>query len=157
MWPKRKNIRLQNYDYRQNGSYFITIATYERQKLFGPEMESLLLDSYHLLEKKYPYCQIQEKITMPDHVHFILTIDGEDKIEERKSISDIIQWFKGSTTIRYIEKVKAGQLPAFHEKIWQKGFYEHVIRGEEEVYQVRKYIRKNPLKLALLQEEWKKK
>ena len=56
-----------------------------------------------------------------------------------------------------IEKVKAGQLTPFNGKIWQKGFYEHILRSEEELYQVRKYIRENPEKLALLQEEWKKK
>ena len=157
MWPKRKNIRLKNYDYRQNGAYFITISTYKRQKLFGPETESLLLEGYQLLENKYPYCHVKEKVTMADHIHFVINLDGEGSIENREPISDIMQWFKGITTINYIEKVKAGVLPAFYKKIWQKGFYEHVIRSEEELYQVQRYIQENPLKLQLLQEEWKKK
>ena len=53
--------------------------------------------------------------------------------------------------------MKEGTLPPFEGKVWQKGFYERVLRSEEEAYQVRKYIRENPLKLKLLQEEWKKK
>lgn len=157
MEPKRKNIRLKNYDYRQNGLYFITISTHNRQKIFTEEAKPLISKTYKLLESKYPYCRVIEEITMPNHIHCILGLEGEDPLEERQSISQILQWFKGSTTIHYIEKVKEGTLPPFRDKVWQKGFYERVLRSEEEVYQVRKYIRENPLKLKLLQEEWKKK
>ena len=94
---------------------------------------------------------------MPDHLHFLLMIDGPEKIENRQPLPTIIKNFKGYLSNQYIKKVKQGKLPPFHEKIWQKGYYERVLRSEEEVYQVRKYIQENPLKLALLKEEWKKK
>lgn len=155
----RKDLRLKNYDYRWNGAYFITITCQGREPFFAysPPVQEIFQFAFASIEKKYPYCQVLEKVIMPDHLHFILLFSGDDSLEERKSLSTIIQEFKSLVTRAFIEKVKAGQLPTFHEKIWQKGFYEHVIRGEEEVYQVRKYIQENPLKLALLQEEWKKK
>lgn len=155
----RKDIRLKNYDYRQNGAYFITITSHHRTPFFAssPLIHEIFENTFVHIEKKFSYCQVLEKILMPNHVHFILLFSGNDSLENRQTLSVIIQEFKSLITREVIEKVKAGQLTPFNGKIWQKGFYEHILRSEEELYQVRKYIRENPEKLALLQEEWKKK
>lgn len=156
MNPHRKQLRLKNYDYRWNGAYFITIASHHRQKLFqgpNPCLDQIIQETYQHIETTYPYCQVIEQTTMPDHLHFLLMIDGPEKIEHRQPLPTIIKNFKGYLSNQYIKKVKQGKLPPFHEKIWQKGYYERVLRSEEEVYQVRKYIQENPLKLALLKEE----
>ena len=154
-----KDIRLKNYDYRWNGAYFITIACQDRKPLFASDSSTLetIQSTFTAIEKKYPYCQVIEQIIMPDHLHFIFLFSGDDPIEKRKPLSDMVQEFKSQVTRSLIQKVKQGNLPPFHGKIWQKGYYERVLRSEEEVYQVRKYIQENPLKLALLKEEWKKK
>ncbi len=61
----------------------------------------------------------------------------------------IIQWFKTMTTNEYIRGVKHNILPSFHRKFWQRNYYEHVIRKEDELPKIREYIQNNPLKWHL--------
>lgn len=86
--PKRKQIRLKNYDYSQNGYYFITICTHNRQKLFGeivgatlcgrPNNPDKMIEKWLLeLENKFYAVNICEYIIMPDHIHFIISITGD--------------------------------------------------------------------------------
>ena len=65
------------------------------------------------------------------------------------SLSDVIGRFKSFTTNRYIDGVKHHQWPPFDKILWQRSFYDHVIRKNEDLNRVREYIRNNPLKWAL--------
>ena len=80
-YPKRKKNRLENYDYSQNGAYFITICTRERRKI----LREIVGDDAHIVPK--PYGQIAEKyicnvpeiekyVIMPDHIHMIILSIG---------------------------------------------------------------------------------
>lgn len=62
------------------------------------------------------------------------------------SLSMVMDWFKTMSTNAYIRGVKAGDYPRFEKRLWQRNYYEHVIRCETELYEVRKYIEENPLK-----------
>lgn len=152
--PQRKHPRLKDYDYSQNGYYFVTICTYNRERIFGeivgatlrgrPNRPDKIIEKYLFeLENKYQNVKLDYYVIMPDHIHMILFISGD---HAGSPLPQIIDWFKTMTTNEYIKGVKTGLYPPFQKHIWQRSFYEHVIRNENDLYETRKYIENNPLK-----------
>ena len=143
----RKNIRLKRYDYSEEGYYFITICTKERKNLLSKivnyddinctieltEQGRIVKEYIEKIEECYSNISIDEYIIMPNHIHIILII----KNKERNSISKVMQQFKGIVTKKLTYS------------IWQKLFYEHIIRSEPEYLQIKEYIINNPM-------NWKK-
>ena len=173
--PQRKSIRLKSFDYSQSGAYFVTICTHNRRNLLAsvysvganlcvrPNDAGLMMKEKLLeIENKYADARIDYYCVMPNHIHFILfkqTQPGahtgaplrEDethhKLPHSKStLPEIVKWFKTQTTNEYIKMVKQGKLLPFDEHVWQRNYYEHVIRNENDLYDIRKYIEENPLK-----------
>ena len=171
----RKNIRLKYYDYSNEGMYFITICTqnrkeilgkiiYNRNKLltsvgaglvpaqikntnFGNTVEKMYLE----IEEKYQNIKLHDYIIMPNHLHGIIEICDVQfwagiKPAPTVSIADVIRDFKSLTTLEYTKCVKNGIYKPFDKRIWQRNYYEHVIRNEKEYYKIVEYIRNNPLK-----------
>ncbi|MBI5123311.1 transposase [Candidatus Roizmanbacteria bacterium] len=66
-------------------------------------------------------------------------------IRQQQLLFRIIQWFKTITTNIYIKGVKNNQFPRFDKRIWQKSFYDHVIRNEYDLSRIRQYIKDNPI------------
>ena len=147
----RKPTRLTEYDYSKNGAYVITICTKDKAKILsdvcrggvllrplGNIVENELLD----LEKRYNVI-IDKYCIMPNHIHLIIFINGLNREEQSPSptISDIICTFKSITTkkINLFEKVKARQ-------IWQRSFFDHIIRNEQDLFNERRHIEENPIK-----------
>ena len=138
----RKVIRLKDYDYSQSGAYFITICTKDKKSILSQikydtykiELTSIGIvveNSIKNISKKYPNAFIDSYVIMPNHVHLIIFIvNGYDNI----SVSTIIQQFKGYTSKQV------------QNSIWQKSFYDHIIRNERDLFTKRKYIEENPLK-----------
>ncbi len=180
----RRSIRLKEYDYSQPGVYFITICTHNRECLLG-EIKNDKVELYvagQIIEKwwvvlpnKFTNIKIDEYIIMPNHFHGIITIvetnvgadlrvcpnnNGKDMDLQGEHIGSplrkIIQWFKTMTTNEYIRGVKHNILPSFHRKFWQRNYYEHIIRNEDELKKIREYIRNNPLKWHLDRENPKR-
>ena len=156
--PQRKQIRLKDYNYSQNGYYFITICTHNRQNLFGkivgatlcgrPNNPDKMIEKWLLeLENKFSGVKICEYIIMPDHVHFIISKTGD---HIGSPLPDIIGWFKTMTTNEYITNVKNNIFPTFDKNIWQRNYYEHIIRNENDYIAAAEYILKNPLKWELV-------
>ncbi len=106
--PKRKSIRLKDYDYSQNGAYFVTICTQNRECLFGEIVGANLC-----VRPNDPHIIIEKHI-----------IELENKYKH-----EMIQWFKTQTTNEYIRGVKNNMFPPFDKHIWQRGYYEHIIRN----------------------------
>lgn len=148
----RKTIRLKNYNYAKKGMYFITICVKNREQLLGeicrgdnlsPETkndcikielskEGIIVKEYlKLIVEKYENVNIDEYIIMPNHIHLILKIEDEGN---QKTISQIVGQYKRNVTIQ------------LKYSIWQKSFYEHIIRNENEYYKIKKYIKENPLR-----------
>jgi REP element-mobilizing transposase RayT len=106
------------------------------------------------LVNKYPGVTVDYYVIMPNHIHFILFVDGRthrcaptiDNAGKGASLPEIIKWFKTQTTNEYIRGVKAGLYPPFVKHIWQRNYYEHIIRNEQDLYEIRKYIDENPIK-----------
>ena len=131
-------------------------------------------------ENKFSHIELDEYVVMPNHIHGIVLIVGADlrvrpQREDRKSnghkqlehqrqeekqqgghagppLQEIIQWFKTMTTNGYINEVKYGRFPPFEKRIWQRSFYDHVIRDDDDLNRVREYIQNNPLRWALDEE-----
>ena len=160
----RSSIRLKNYDYSQPGAYFVTICTQNRSCLFGEinEGELLLADPGRMiamwwleLSSKFPTASLDSYVVMPNHIHGIICTDNEmDSITGQGAhagapLPTVIQWFKTMTTNAYIRGVKSGSFPPFEGKLWQRNYYEHVIRNERELKSIRLYISQNPAKWHL--------
>lgn len=150
--PRRKNIRLKNYDYSQNGYYFVTICTKDKQCILWdnhvgaptgrPELSDIgviVETAIENIPNIYINVHIDNYIIMPNHIHMIIVLQdsGEGRPMGAPTISQIINQFKG-----FITK-QAGY------SIWQKLFYDRVIRNDHEYQEISEYIVTNPIKWEL--------
>ena len=149
-YPKRKPTRLQGYDYSTNGAYFITICTHNKKLLFGNVGADSI--SARMVEKtfletlnSYPNVFCHKYVVMPNHFHAIIEIIRAD-MESAPTISKIVQSFKRYSTLEYIKLVKQGLLPPFEKQIWQRSYYDHIIRNQHDYDNIWEYIDTNPLK-----------
>ena len=166
--PQRKRLRLQNFDYSSTGAYFITICTNDRKTLFatrrggfhirpndrktlfapvGADSISARMVERTFLETIRQYDGVDSPIyvVMPNHFHAIITISRAD-MESAPTVSEIIQSFKRYSTVEYTKMVKEGILPPFDKQIWQRSFYDHIIRNRDDYNEIYKYIYENPMK-----------
>ncbi len=146
-YPKRKRVRLKEFDYSQDGAYFITICTRFRQPILWdaraacsrPRFSQIGIISNNEINRIsdiYENVTIDNHVIMPNHIHMIIVLQG-DRHTKAPAISRIIQQFKGKIT-------KQTGHP-----IWQKSFYEHIIRNEEDYLEICNYIDNNPIKWEL--------
>ena len=173
--PHRRSLRLAHYDYSQAGRYFVTVCIEGRRCLLGEivDEEMRLNDVGKMVEKwwkelenKFPSIEIDAFMTMPNHFHGILVIDqcpgtrrnvgaalrGRPEVGHPRrgapTLGDIMDWFKTMSTNGYIREVKTQGWPPFSGRLWQRNYYEHVIRNEHELNSIREYIELNPTKWA---------
>ena len=85
---------------------------------------------------------------MPNHVHALIVIERAD-MESAPTIIDIVQGFKRYSTIKLSKLVKEGQIPPYNDKVWQRSFYDHVVRNEQDYLEIWRYIDENPMKWKL--------
>ncbi|MDH4471854.1 MAG: transposase [Fluviicola sp.] len=151
MLPRRKIIRLSNYDYSRDNLYFVTTRVNDQVCCLGEiENGELNLNEYgkiveiqlNWLENQYPYVKIHSSIIMPDHVHLILEINRtmvlNQPIEMKiKSLSELMGAFKTTSS----KHIHLAGLTAF---FWQRSFYEHIIRDEQSYQNIVRYIENNP-------------
>lgn len=160
----QRSTRLKAYDYSNPNWYYVTICTYDRKHLFGEVKNSkMILNEYgKIVEEEWLKTKKLRKnidldyyIIMPNHFHGILIIECRDtaccvptKANENRrfremqpgSLSVIMRSFKSAVTKRINDLRKTPS-----KEVWQKGFYEHIIRNERDLYKIRKYIELNPL------------
>ncbi len=161
----RKSLRLKDYDYTQNGAYYVTICAHNRRCVFGNVRsgEMMLNDAGTMTEEwwkklpdRFPGIEMDEFIVMPNHLHGIINIVGapfmgalnEDRatIKVAPTLGQLIGAFKSITTNEYIRNVKTNNWPSFNRQFWQRNYYEHVIRNESDLNCIREYIVINPTK-----------
>ena len=173
---RRQSIRLPSYDYAQAGAYFVTICTYNRDCLLGeiPGSEMSLtragevaLGCWNDLPNHYSHVEIDEFVVMPNHVHGIIVLtdqQGKTSISEsvtgagrgqvgaglkpapterRHPLPEIVRAFKTFSSRRINERRGSPGVP-----VWQRNYYERVIRDERELDAIRQYIVDNPAKWA---------
>ena len=148
---RRKSMRLPSYDYTRSGAYFITVCTNNREHLFGEICnDKVILNRagqmierwYDELFVKFPNIYCQEMVIMPNHIHMIIVMENSDK---HLSIGTVVQWFKTMTTNEYIKGVHSNLFEPFHKRLWQRNYYEHVIRNEKSFLNIQEYIVNNPI------------
>ena len=153
--PKRKQNRLQEYDYNSNGAYFITICTKNKKHLFWKENTNVRANCVRPYEYQLSsvgiivneeikninnvygdIVRIDKYVVMPNHIHMIIVIDdyNSGRTQFAPTVSRIIKQFKGSVT----KKIGSS--------IWQRSFYDHIIRDENDYLRIWDYIDTNPLK-----------
>ena len=147
--PRRRSLRLPGYDYSQAGAYFVTACTQNRVVLFGEiidgdvrlnEMGTIVQQTWDDLPTHYHGIDLDAFIVMPNHVHGIIIL--ADESARRHAIPEIVRGFKTFSARRVNERAgKSGVL-------WQRGYYEHVIRNEKALDRIRAYIANNPARWA---------
>ena len=146
---QRKNMRLKEYDYSQDGYYFVTICTQDRRYLFTELNGIGKMADYWWNELPNHFkneIDLDEYVFMPNHIHGILIRKnvGADRCVRPIKLGDVIQWFKTMTTNEYIKKIKSENWPKFDKRIWQRDYYERIIRDEREYFKIKNYIKINP-------------
>ncbi len=154
---ERRSIRLRGYDYRGQGAYFITICTYRRGTILGDVKNDavclnaigrLVAKSWLDLPRHHRDILLDDWVVMPDHVHGIIALrpDGFAHADDatragpgRRSIGSIVGSFK-SAVVRRINAWRRTPGP----RLWQRGYYERIIRDGAHLERVRRYIRNNP-------------
>lgn len=143
-FPTRKRNRLKDYDYAQNGAYFVTLCVQGRQSLLGSiddgALQTTLSNIGRIIDHEinqiaviYDCVSVDKYVIMPNHVHMILLLTKSQSLQ----LSRVIKQFKGAVT------KKAGRA------IWQKSFFDRVIRSDQEYLDVWSYIENNPTQWAL--------
>lgn len=150
--PKRKHPRLREYDYGCPGAYFITICTHNRRcllsRIVGRGLAPAAVENtaygdiaeeqLRLLEKRYPFVCVKPYVIMPNHIHFILTVEEMTAgASPRPTVPNIVGAYK-SLTARECNKLRS------IDKLFQTSFYEHIVRGDEDYDEIVQYIADNP-------------
>ena len=79
---------------------------------------------------------------MPNHIHMILFLEGD---HAGSPLPKIVSWFKTMTTNAYIQGVKDNVFPPLEKQFWQRGYYDHIIRNDEDYLRTWQYIDSNPI------------
>ena len=162
--PNRKPNRLSDYDYSQNGAYFITICTRERKRVLSkifvgtpvpgcpqePSVELLpygkIADRYiQQMHTFYDHISVDKYVIMPDHIHLLIRIDGHPGTGVPTQRTSVIARFVG-TFKRYCNK-------EYGKNIWQARYYDHVVRDQRDYDEIWQYIENNPRKWVLQSSE----
>ncbi|MBU4455832.1 transposase [Patescibacteria group bacterium] len=166
----RKSIRVKGYDYSKPGYYFITICAQNRNCLFGDvrDRQMVLNDAGRMIEtvwnelpEHYQHVELDAFIIMPNHVHGIIVLRPDPIIvgaglkpartkpaptksartKKRHALPEIVRGLKTFSS-RRINEIRN----TLGVKLWQRNYYEHIVRNENELNKIRKYIQENPLK-----------
>ena len=158
--PKRKPMRLKGYDYSTPGCYFVTICTYNGEHIFGDgetlnEFGAIVDDEIKNISSHYLDIKIDNYVVMPNHVHILLTIGCEALPNDKEAIlNEVLGRNKHEKLDRVIGLFKAGVTRKLHQlkpdlKIWQKSYYDHIIKNQNDYNETWDYIDANPIRWKL--------
>jgi putative transposase len=163
----RRSIRLPGYDYSQPGAYFVTICTQDRAYLFGEVVNGemrlnkygqIVDDAWNDLSNHYAGLILDAFVIMPNHVHGVIVLTGDPIWDglvgaglkpapthtKHVPLSEIVRAFKTFSARRINQCRGTPGAP-----VWQRNYYEHIIRNEESLNRIREYILQNPLRWHL--------
>src|SRR5262249_50727243 len=150
--PRRRSIRLWGHDYSQTGAYFVTICAYERRCMFGhvTDAQVFLNPMGEIVAREWAASaemrrdiELDAFVIMPNHLHGIVLLGRSEAAAAARPLGAVIRGFKAATT-RAV--AAAGHRP--EQPLWQRNYYEHIIRNEESLEAIRAYIADNPAKWA---------
>jgi putative transposase len=155
---ERKRLRLKEYDYSQPGAYFVTICTKDRVQRFGEivdgemranDMATVVQSCWNDLPNHYLNVELDAFVIMPNHVHGIVVIldnpvgatYASPLQSSNNTLGDVVGSFKSAVAKRINEIQNTPGAP-----FWQRGYYDHIIRDDRSLTQIREYIANNPLR-----------
>jgi len=169
MHPGRRSVRLKEFDYSKAGAYFVTICTKDRECLFGEIIDEKVRltqdgriadEGWRNIPEHYPHVVLDDYVIMPNHVHGVIFISDDDvgvqnfeplpvdglrknKYQQiiPKSIGSIVRGFKIGVTKWYRQNTDV-------HTVWQRNYFDRIIRDEDELNRIREYIIFNPAKWA---------
>ncbi len=150
----RKKIRLANYDYSSVGAYFVTLCTKNKEHnlsqiivgdgfpvpkntAYGDIVEKYI----NQIKTKYPNVSVEKFVIMPNHIHMIIVISQNGTGNPSPTIGNIMGWFKYQTT-KMVNNIRNS--PA--ESLWQRSYFDHIIRGLQDYEEQWRYIDENPVR-----------
>ena len=156
--PNRRSIRLPGWDYRGVGFYFVTICTHQRICLFDdPDLHEIAANAWRYIPEQphASHVALDEWVVMPNHIHGLVEIVTAPTTENTQadqaprlqsgSLGSIV----GNYKMLVSKRVKAVKRRVGIElKVWQRGYWERIVRNERELNAVRQYIQENPLRWA---------
>ncbi len=154
--PQRKPTRLKNFDYSTSGTYFITICTQNRKNLLStisavgegsplPQLSHYgkIVDEWiRKLPDQYREISVDHYVIMPNHIHLLLTVTKDDgRGDPSPTVDAAVGWLKYHATIE-INKARRTS----GEKIFQRSFYDHIVRDYNDYCEIHNYIHENPIR-----------
>ncbi len=170
---RRRPARLREYDYSAPGAYFVTVCTEGKRRIFGEitdgqmrlnEAGRMVQEVWEQLPRRYPNVELDSFVVMPNHVHGILCITvgaihelplrelpTHEQLETHLNIKrrnmllpKVIGFFKMNSA-KMVNRMR--QTPG--QPVWQRGYYEHIVRRTDRMSRIREYILNNPLRWEL--------
>ncbi len=173
---RRRSIRYKGYDYTQPGAYFVTIGAFERKFIFGKiinneiqlyDLGRIAYTCWQQIPNHFTNVEVEPFVIMPNHIHGIITILDDDRsgtVHRRGtiyraptmdtgktreefgkpvpgSLATIIRTYKAA--VSRIARKELGMV-----NIWQRNYYEHIVRNQMELEKIGKYILANPQQWA---------
>lgn len=148
--PERKHLRYRKHDYSSFGGYFITICSHKKQWLFSfidGEGENakvrltrvgIIMDAgLHEIPKRFTSVEIDKYVIMPNHIHMILLLNPTEEGATPPSVPQIIGAFKSVTANQCRKELSISP-------IFQRSYYDHIIRDREDYFDILRYIEYNP-------------
>jgi putative transposase len=148
----RHSIRLREFDYSTPGAYFVTTCTYHRKPIFSAaRLRNEVEDALGWLPGRFSNVELDEFIIMPDHVHFLIWLTKDERRRgghpaaqggqtPAPTLPNIVGAFKTIAARAINARRRTTGQP-----VWQRNYYEHIVRDEAELARIREYIRNNPL------------
>lgn len=155
--PVRRSIRLSGFDYSSNNLYFVTICTKNRQSIFVGadyhppasiqfnEIGKIAKQYWEEIPQHYPYVSLDQYIIMPNHIHGIIMIEHKTRADDNPplhlvtgTLGAIIRGYKIGVT-----KWCRQNTDIFD--VWQRNYYEHIIRNKNDLLRIQSYIHDNPI------------
>lgn len=158
----KKQYRLPFYNYASTNLYFVTLCTYKKHHYFGrisngivelSDIGQIVLECLQNRPRKLSYVSLDQFVIMPDHLHAIIHIDNPEEERTKKgntfslkerSMSEVVRNFKSAVTL-----ISRQNYPGIY--VWQDRFHDRIIRNEQELFAIRKYIIDNPAQWELKQ------
>jgi REP element-mobilizing transposase RayT len=141
--PNRRTARLNNFDYASCGAYFVTVCTYERACTLGDitnqavvltEIGAIVDQCWRAIPTHFPTATLDTHVVMPNHVHGTILLEARGG----PTLGEIVRAFKARATVNTRRHAVAMR------PIWQRNYYEHVIRNDADLNRIRQYIADNP-------------
>jgi putative transposase len=156
----RRSIRLKDFDYTGGALYFLTICTDKRRCIFGRVEDGqtrpnvlgrIVEDEWTRSFELRRHIDLDAYVIMPNHLHAIAALFDQGARSaplrgkrlrdgmQAKSLASLVAGFKAAVTKR-----AAATLPRLRMPIWQRNYYEHVVRNERDLERIRSYVEANP-------------